>query len=233
MKNLLACLAILTSLVFTSCEKNGPITTQTRTFDSFTGVSVQSAIDVNIEYGTTQSVVLKAPDNLLDKMDLYVDNGTLIIKMKVGIYNTNELVVDVVIPTIDFAEVTGSGDMWVGDFANLNDVWMKVTGSGNIKTGSLGMTEKTLTMDITGSGDIKVNGEAKAANVKVTGSGDCDAYGMLVASSDTKVTGSGNVKLNVTNDLNVTISGSGDVYYKGNPTVNVSITGSGDLVHTN
>lgn len=233
MKNLFFPLLIIVILVFSSCKKNGPIITKDYTFSTFKRVSLQSDVDANISYGATQSVRLTGSDNLLDKIEMYVDNETLIIKIKFGtIITNNNIVANITIPTVDFLEIKGSADLWVDDFANLEDVQMKISGSGNIKTGVLSLN-KTLIATISGSGEIVTQGQAAAANVKISGSGDCNAERLMATTSDIRISGSGNVKVNVATDLNVNISGSGDVHYKGQPSINVNISGSGQLVNAN
>ncbi|BDS09868.1 head GIN domain-containing protein [Aureispira anguillae] len=233
MKKILSLFLFLTVFAFTSCEQNGPIATQTYDLNAFTGVSAQSAIDVNIIQGNTQSVKLTGADNLLDKVDIYVENSTLIIKMKFGFYQNNNIVADITIPSIDFVEISGSGNVWLDDFAFTDDLTMKITGSGNIKTGVLDLSNQTLTCEVTGSGNITTQGQANVTNLKISGSGDYEAHDMIAGYGHTKITGSGNAKVNITTDLHVTISGSGNIYYKGQPTIEVNITGSGEVINDN
>jgi hypothetical protein len=48
--------------------------------------------------------------------------------------------------------------------------------------------------------------------------------------ASTQTSGSGNIRVNVSEALDVRISGSGDVFYKGSPVINVSVSGSGRLI---
>lgn len=233
MKNLILLILCFTTMVFTSCKKNGNTITQTYNLPSFRAVSIQCSADLNVRYDSVQTVKMTGADNLLENLDMYVDNGTLIIKMKFGFYNENNIVGEVTIPTIDFAEVTGSGNIFIDNFTGLSNLELKVTGSGNISTNTLDLTGNTLTSKITGSGNIEVKGQADVENVTITGSGDYKSYNFLAGYSFTEITGSGNAEINISNDLHVKISGSGDVYYKGNPTMNVNVSGSGRVVNKN
>lgn len=236
MKNLLF-LVLSASLVLTflSCKKdnNGPMTTQTEDLKPFTGVATHSFIDVNIYYGTEQTVELTGPENLLEKVILSVEKGRLNIKMKNGTYTSNKnIVADITIPMLDFVAITGSGDVWIDKFEGLNNLELNITGSGDIESSTLAIQEQ-LDVEITGSGEITLQGSASSSTIEIRGSGDYQAYGMATNTCEVEIRGSGNVETQVDQTLKVSISGSGDVHYKGSPSVNVDISGSGNVVDKN
>ena len=70
----------------------------------------------------------------------------------------------------------------------------------------------------------------KHEDVDISGSGRIDLLGVKTKTARTQISGSGSVKLYVTDELNTKISGSGTVYYKGNPVVNTTVSGSGKIV---
>lgn len=232
MKNLFVFVLATALITFTSCKKDGntgPSITETKDLDAFTEVSTQSCIDANIYHGDQQSVTLTGPENLLKKVNIYVEKGRLIIKMKNNIWISNKnIVADITIPKIDFVEITGSGDVWIDQFSNLTDLELNITGSGDIETSTLTIANN-LDSKITGSGEIKIQGSVDQSSIKITGSGDYKAYGLEANSCTAKITGSGDVETYVNNSLDVDISGSGDVSYKGEPSVNVDISGSGEV----
>jgi hypothetical protein len=67
----------------------------------------------------------------------------------------------------------------------------------------------------------------------MTGVGNIEAYEMKVNTCNVTLTGVGDCKLYVLDQLNVTITGVGYVYYKGDPVINSKITGLGKLIDDN
>ncbi len=58
-----------------------------------------------------------------------------------------------------------------------------------------------------------------------------DLVSLKGKSAYTNTSGSGSIKLQVSDNLNVTIAGSGSVFYVGNPIITTKISGSGTVVH--
>lgn len=226
--------AFLLSLYFSSCDKTSATIDKTYSVSTIEKVSVQCACDANIYYGATQEdVEVSGSEHLLEKLEVVVDGTTLILRMKPGIYNNMDIVANITIPMIRFIEVNGSGNVWVDDFSSLDDLVVNVSGSGNIRTQDLGLGQNKLTTDISGSGNVEVNGVAGSSYTKISGSGSYEAFGLSISSGNVNISGSGNAELTVSNDLTVDVSGSGSVHYKGQPVINTNISGSGSVVDAN
>lgn len=234
MKQLINVLILLaSSFYFSSCDKTSATITKDYSLSTIDKVSVQCACDANIHYGTSQEVVLTGSEHILENVDVYVDGTTLIIKMKPGVYPNVDIVADVTIPTVKFVEVAGSGNIWVDAFSNLSDLTLSISGSGNIGTGYLDLGQDKLTAEISGSGTIEVDGLAESSYVEIAGSGDYEGFGLSTMYTTVDISGSGNVEVNASNDLDIDIAGSGSVSYKGQPSLNTTISGSGDVTNAN
>jgi hypothetical protein len=64
----------------------------------------------------------------------------------------------------------------------------------------------------------------------LNGVGNIDAFDLAVSFSDIDINGTGNVKIDANESLNVDINGIGQVYYKGNPEISSDINGLGDVI---
>jgi hypothetical protein len=83
---------------------------------------------------------------------------------------------------------------------------------------------------ISGSGKIQATGSAQEVRATISGSGEVLAANFVVESCDVRISGSGDVEINVIKALDANISGSGTVSYKGNPAhVNSHSSGSGSV----
>jgi hypothetical protein len=107
---------------------------------------------------------------------------------------------------------------------------IEMSGSGDI--GTVGNFQfDDLSLLISGSGNFSFAGSAKNMNAKISGSGNIHTFDMPTENATVKITGSGDMQINVTRQLDATISGSGDIVYKGTPSVSSRVTGSGRVRH--
>ena len=74
-----------------------------------------------------------------------------------------------------------------------------------------------------------IAGDVEAQKIQLNGSGKYHAEALVSDFAAVSVTGSGSVKLSVSEDLQVKITGSGNVTYDGYPDVTRNISGSGKL----
>lgn len=79
------------------------------------------------------------------------------------------------------------------------------------------------------SGDLIFDGTVSHQEIQISGSGDYNARTLQSETTAVRINGSGDVTLNVKNQLDIQVSGSGDVRYEGNPQLNSRIRGSGNI----
>src|SRR5690606_28809703 len=104
---------------------------------------------------------------------------------------------------------------------------LKLSGSGNMRIYKAQFDE--INTQISGDGNIILGGSAHTLNCSISGSGNVDALDCPVQIAKVTISGSGNAKLDVSEQLDVIISGSGNVEYKGNSVVTSQISGSGTV----
>jgi hypothetical protein len=223
------CLSSFFTSSYTPNEETGPVISKDFDLAPFEGVSLVSSFDVSIEYGQQQQVTITGSEEFFEKLDLKVEKGVLFLGMKKGKYSKLNLKAKIVIPRLSFGEIVGSGDMLISNFSNLVDLKLRLSGSGDITATKELYVKNNLEVQITGSGNVQINGSAQHSTISVTGSGECKAADFKTNSNLTRITGSGNVEINATKEVEVQLSGSGDLYYKGNPNIQQRITGSGNV----
>ena len=206
-----------------------------RHLSGFNAVDLAGSFDVYITQGSTESVKVEAPDNIIDHIITEVNGGVL------KIHNKNDhdfhwgdlfgshkkIVVYVTAKDLNSISVTGSGDIFFRDGIHTNSLKLSVSGSGDM----VGRVEvKTLESSIVGSGDMKISGRADNSSVRVGGSGDFSGRSLITINTAVRVSGSGDASVNASGKVEASVSGSGDIRYSGGAkNVSSSKSGSGDI----
>jgi hypothetical protein len=246
----------LTCALFNSCDEmwnhciegNGHHSVETRTLPAFTRIQVNGDFNVQVSIDSTSVAIVDADENLQDRIVTYVYEEKLFIETKSGdcLNSSRPIEISVVTPSVNNIELNGSGNVNCDDlFAE--DFILKLSGSGGIKCKKIkadlaalnlegsGIIDcasdvQSLTSQIEGSGEIRINGSALNSDLKVIGSGHLRAGELNTDVCKANISGSGIIDTDVNNSLDVTIIGSGIVNYFGNPVITSYISGSGKIV---
>jgi hypothetical protein len=235
----------------TGCRKyfkvdgNNQVTSETRQLVSFDRVENDGTFNVYIRQDSIFSATVEAESNLIPHIRTRVNGNTLIIDTRENLRPNFPMNVYVTTPILQGAYLNGSGTVVcdsldteylemvlsgsgsMSGYANTNSLATRISGSGNI---SIEAYTNTCSATISGSGDMDLLGETLNGNFSISGSGNIRSYNFQQKECISKISGSGNMYLNVSELLDVTISGSGSVYYIGDPSITVRITGSGQVI---
>lgn len=234
MKNLLLTLALLLTASFTFAQSwwgngvrgEGPIVERTIDVERFDGFALTISGDVYVEKGSTQKVVVKGQQNLIDLLNTDANDGFWKIKFTESVNNMKDFKIYITVPNLEEVYVSGSGDVYSKGTFSGDNMEVGVSGSGNIE---FAVDADNLEVKVSGSGNIDLAGKARSVEMRVSGSGDIDAAQLMVKNCEAQVTGSGDIRINASEELDARVVGSGDIYYKGDPKVRSRITGSGDV----
>lgn len=209
------------------------IETQDRHLSGFSAVSVSGSFDVVITQGNTESVIVEADDDVIDKIVTEVKGGVLKIytKSSSGITwswgKSTKRLVKVSAKDLNAISLTGSGDVYFKEGFRTQNLTVKLSGSGDI-TGKVDV--KSLESSVVGSGDVTLTGRAESSSVSVSGSGDYRGKSLITNSTSVRVVGSGDASVNATEKIDASVSGSGDIHYTGGAKqVSTSKAGSGGI----
>ena len=197
---------------------NGNMVTQTRTTSSYDAVALTGSMDVILVKGREGNLKIEAEENLQQHILTEVEGGRLKISVEKG-YSLNpsrnhNIVITVPFTDINGVSLTGSGDIRSSDMISAAEFSINVTGSGNVR---LPVKAQSTSASITGSGDINLSGSSVDFDCKVTGSGDISAFGFKAQHVKATVTGSGDIQVYASESLKASTPGSGDIEYRGNP----------------
>lgn len=240
MKNLIL---LLTSLLFfpfyshsqwNSREKikgNGHIISKNINTASYDKVLVNGFFDVEFQSGEEGKILLKGEENIIEFITFTVENSTLKIATEKGKYivPSSGKKIQIIVPFESLNEVSlsGSGDIKSKNKITTDNFICDLSGSGNIE---LNVDAKNIKASVSGSGDVVLSGDSTNIQCKVTGSGDLNASKLKSKNAEVNVTGSGDCKVYCTDNLEAHVTGSGDITYFGDPNKkDTKVTGSGDI----
>jgi hypothetical protein len=205
-----------------------------RHLSGFNAVNVAGPFDVVITQGSTESVKVEAPSDVMSRILTEVNGGILKVYSKHDITNWGnffgnhkKIVVYVVAKDLNAVSITGSGDVTFRDGLTTNSLRLRISGSGDM-TGKIDV--KSLESSISGSGDMRLSGRAGTSTVSLVGSGDYTARNLETATTMIRLTGSGDAYVNASEKIDAALHGSGDIHCSGGPkNVSKSKSGSGDI----
>ncbi len=214
---------------YAQTKGNGVIKSQDRDIENFTAIKLTCSADLHIVQGKT-ALTVKTDENLLELIETEVENGTLYISVKGrGFRSAKGLDVYITMPTLEKLMSSGSGDVEFGNTFKGNDIYISISGSGDID-GKFDVTN--LELKVNGSGDTEISGIMGMLKLSVSGSGDIDADGLKLDECNIRNSGSGDISLTgKTNKLTVSQNGSGDLsaYHFTAVSAVISNSGSSDM----
>lgn len=208
--------------------------TQDRHLSGFHALSISASFDVYITQGSTESVKVNAPADIINRVITEVRGDELIVRSKSGSFNWSNLfnshskmAIYVTVKDLHSIHISGSSDVFFKNGINANLMELSISGSGNV-LGRLNV--KTFNCAITGSGDVKLSGTAQTATISISGSGDFHSGNLVTGTTMIRIAGSGDAVINANQKLDAHVSGSGDIRYTGGAKqVSTSTSGSGSI----
>jgi len=214
-----------------SVRGSGNVISESRHVPEFRELRLEGRGKVSLTQGNRSSVEVTTDDNILPSIDTEVTNGKLIISHEKGKdLRPTTLYFAITVKDLEGISIAGSGDIIGNEVFNSEKLYTDIAGSGDI---DIRVSADRLESSISGSGSISLSGSANSYDARITGSGNIDAFDLQTTESSVVITGSGNLRIRVSDRLRAKITGSGDVLYKGDPRISQSITGSGKVKDRN
>lgn len=205
---------------------------QNRHLSGFKGVNVGGSFDVYITQGSSESVKVDAPADIMDRVRTEVVDGVLKIYAKGGwswgnMFKDAKVKVYVTARDLNSIGVSGSGNTYFKDGVTSNTLQLSVSGSGDM-VGRV--SAKELESHISGSGTMRISGRTVNSAVSVSGSGDFYGSDLITTHTAIRVSGSGDAAINASDKIEASVSGSGSIRYNGGAKdVSSSKSGSGSI----
>jgi len=184
---------------------------QTRSVAPFTAVSNSGPVNLHIEVGKAQSVVVSGSDDLVADLETTVVGNELKLHMRRDTTNFNrhhdELNVTITVPQLTAFTMGGAGETTISHMRGDN-----------------------LEVRFGGAGSLKAEGTVHNLTMHVGGVGSIDTRELHADTATVSVGGVGSVKVWASNSLDASLGGVGSLTYYGDPkTVNTHGGGLGSI----
>ena len=208
-------------------EGSGTSSSRTVEVSGIRSVSLATPGTLVITQGAAP-LVIEGDDNLIDRVQAEVRNGTLQIGTERGVSlrPRSDLRYTVGVDRLEGIEVAGSGRIEARG-AQAETVTVEIAGSGGADVADI--RAEAVRIRMAGSGGVTVAGQTTRLSVEVAGSGDVEASDLAADQAEVEIAGSGDVTLRAEKTLDAQIMGSGDVRYAGSPEVSRQVMGSGSV----
>jgi len=182
--------------------------------------------------GNTASLEITIDENLFSLLDIQENDGKLTIRSKNDdkIRPTN-FTIKVSSPELHRIDIRGVMDFISEAPLKTDDLEISVGGVGDVKINSLACED--FNYNLSGVGELIVNGEVDKGNYTLTGVGKIKAFDCRVKDLTCNLSGVGSMEVNATERLDANSSGVGNIRYKGNASVNQSSSGVGSIKSAN
>lgn len=199
------------------------------TVGSFNSLDVRGNMKVSLRQESGSGVTIQTDDNLFEFLDVRVEGNTLVVDTRDG-YNLNpskDIIAYVSAPDFREIQLSGACDIVSEGIISGNEKLI-ISGSGSSEI-ELDVNVPAIETSLSGSGSVKLTGEARHFIANVSGSGDIICFDLVADNIQLDLSGSADVEVTANKQLDIDASGSSNVSYRGNAKVTQSISGSGSV----
>ena len=166
-----------TGLVLTACigGGSGNLVTEERVVDPFDSIDVSSGLNVEltVDPGAEQSVLVTIDDNLLDRIVTRVENGTLVVEVDgvVNIFGSGRLI-EIVVPDLAAIQISGGADLRGSGVADS----YSLSASGGSDSDLEDLEARSVIVSVSGGSDARVFA-SESVEGNASGGSDVTVYG--------------------------------------------------------
>lgn len=182
---------------------------EARDLPPFSAIRLHGAGKLEVTIGEPGPLVVEIDDNLIDRIETVVTDGTLRIETLDNIHPRVGPTFRAAVSDLAAIHVVGAGKVWVS-----------------------GAAGDALTLDASGAGAIRASGAVSRLDASIAGAGTIDTRDLAADDVRVSIAGAGDAHVRADRTIAVSISGIGSVEYTGDAeVVERNIAGLGSLKH--
>ncbi len=198
-----------------------------RNLPAFNGIRVFGAIKVNVKQGRQQMVKVRAYGVDVDKVNTFVDDGLLKIKMQEGIYNDIEVEVDITYSNLIEIIAGGSARIDVNSEIRQSKLYVDANSAGTV---NLEVDLEAIKINLHSGGQLNISGKVESQQIKVVSGAQLNALRLKSEHVTIKSNTGGNAEIYAAGSIDGSAATGGSIRYRGNPKiVNVKSSLGGNI----
>jgi hypothetical protein len=212
-------------------KDSGPAVTQEFQVTPFTKIHLKGGGIVNLVQGNTNSLVVKAPQSILDQLQAKVDGDELLIDFKdttIAFSTNRDISYTITFTTLEDFVLDGGAEIKA---ENLELDRVSFTLNGGAKLDLKKLNANSLNVTINGGASVNIAGKVTEQSVQISGAGAYLTPELYSDVAKVQLDGAGAAEVWAKTSLDARLTGIGKISYWGNPEVKQTITGLGELEH--
>ncbi len=207
---------------------SGNVITIEESFSGFDKICLSHAFVADIQHSETYKTQIRIDDNLNGYLVSEQESTTLHIGLNPSYdYSHTNCAINICTPAVKELELSGTSTVTITGFNSDNNFFACLTGTSIL---SADLFADTITLILTGVGNVSMSGKADKLNVNADGVHTLHGKELLCNHADMQLTGVSKATITATSLLDVLLSGVSGLNYYGSPRLNsVSITGVSTL----
>jgi len=193
----------------------------------FSGIIIEGYCNINYYPAPSDIITLEVQPNLREYYTVEVINGDLVVrntkKINISSNKTFRPVLTVSTPVLNRLIVTGAGTFTAHDKITTDTLSFMIRGAGS---GKAELDAEYFSAIVSGAGNLELSGKADIAELSISGTGTLNAFELETRDATVNLSGSGTVRMGVSENLHISASGAGSVEYKGTPGLSLNTSGA-------
>lgn len=205
---------------------NGNVKTEDREINRFENIKVNGAFTIYLTQNNEHSLKIVADENLLANIKTQVKGDVLYISTEKDISESKEMSIYIGFKQLNGLKANGAISLKSKEVLRFDELDIEINGASSA---DLEISANRLAINNSGASSIKLAGKCNELHIDISGAGSISAYDLMAKKGEINISGVGNGKVFVTDNLRVNISGIGSVKYKGEPKITSDISFLGSL----
>lgn len=206
-------------------EDPGPRQQDKRSFAEvdFDQIEAEDALIVNIEYAENFSIEAEGDRRNLDDLLIYKNGNSLRVRFRTYEKRQYSTYVTITLPELTGVNFSGASQGKIVGFDPAVRFDITLSGASFVQV-NRDMAEVYL--NVSGASHLRLVGHGELVQGTISGASELSAFDFSTRHAKLTVTGASSSKVNVSNQLDVSVSGASVVLYRGEPELIVESSGS-------
>ena len=224
--------AVWFGLAYGLTRGSGPVVSEDRSIPAFTKVDLSGRGTLIVSQGATPALRIEAQRSVLDGLETSVSGDTLRIGHRGEwfgfgpFWGRKSITYHLTVPDLRAIKLSGAVSVQGGSSFAAKEFVIECSGATEV---NLEVRADIVRVNTSGSSDITLTGRADMAEFDTSGSTNIFARGLASRVATVDCSGSSDIEVNASEQLNVDASGSSTVSHLGDPVLNTNISGSGEV----